>query len=262
MTTITQHAPGTFSWAELATSDQGGAKQFYTTLFGWTAHDSDMGGGQSYTVLKQGGKDVGALYTMKPEMAQHGVPPNWASYVSVESADAAAATARRLGGKIIMEPFDVFDMGRMAIIEDPTGAPFAVWEAKKHIGAGVLNENGALTWNELLTRNPKQAAAFYTGLFPWKAETMPMGNMDYTLFKRGEANAGGLFEITPEMGPMPANWSVYFQVEDTDATAAKAVGLGAKVIVPPTDVPNVGRFATIQDPQGAVFSFIAYPKQA
>lgn len=262
MTTVTQHAPGTFSWPELSTSNQEAAKKFYTTLFGWTAKDNDIGQGMTYTMLQKDGKDVGALCTLQPEQAKQGVPPNWLSYVAVDSADQAAARVKQLGGQVHMEPFDVFDFGRMAVMADPTGAVFAVWESKKHIGAGVLNENGAMTWNELLTNDPKKAAAFYTGVFPWKTETMPMDNGDYTLFKRGEANAGGLFEIRPEMGPMPPNWSVYFQVEDADATTAKAVGMGAKVFVPPTDVPHVGRFATLQDPQGAVFSIIAYPTQA
>jgi predicted enzyme related to lactoylglutathione lyase len=262
MTTITQHAPGTFSWPELSTTDQEGAKKFYLALFGWTAQDNDMGGNGTYTILRQNGKDVGALCTLQPQQVSNGTPPHWLTYVSVESADQSAARAKELGGQVHLEPFDVFDLGRMAVIQDPTGAAFAIWEAKKHIGAGVLDENGAMTWNELLTRDPKKAAAFYTGVFPWKAEVMPMDNVDYTVFKRGEANAGGMFQITPEMGPMPAFWSVYFQVEDTDAMTAKAVGLGAKVMMPPTDVPHVGRFATLQDPQGAVFSFMAYAKQA
>jgi len=258
MTTVTQHAPGTFSWPELSTSDPAGAKQFYTTLFGWTAHDQEMGGGPPYTILRKNGKDIGALCSINPDAAKAGVPSHWLSYVSVESADQSAARAKQLGGNVHAGPFDVGDLGRMAVLQDPTGATFAVWEAKKHIGAGLLDETGALTWTELLTRDTKQAATFYTGLFPWSTEVKPMGNMDYTLFKRGEAMAGGLFEITPEMGPMPANWSVHFQVDDTDAATAKAVGLGAKVVMPPMDVPNVGRFAVLFDPQGAPFSIMAY----
>ena len=262
MSTITQHAPGTFSWPELSTSDQAAAKKFYTTLFGWTAHDNDMGGGMSYTIVRKDGRDVGAICTLKPEQAKMGVPPNWLSYVSVDSADQAAAKAKQLGGTLLLEPFDVFDLGRMGVIQDPTGAIFAIWEAKKHIGATVLNETGALTWNELMTRDTKKATTFYTGLFPWKTETMAMdNNMDYTLFKRGEANAGGMFEIRPDMGQVPPNWGVYFQVENADATTAKATSLGAKVMMPPTDIPNVGRFAVLTDPQGAAFAIMTYSRQ-
>ena len=257
MTVITRHAPGTFSWPELATSDQSGGKKFYMALFGWTAQDNDMGENGTYTILRKDGKDVGGLYTLTKD--QPGVPPNWMSYVAVDSADQTAARAKELGGQVHAGPFDVAELGRMAVMQDPTGAMFAIWEAKQHIGAGVLNENGAMTWNELLTRDTKKAAAFYTALFPWKTESMAMSdNMDYTVFKRGEANAGGLFAITPEMGPMPPNWSVYFQVEDTDAMAAKATSLGAKIAMPPTDIPQVGRFAVVVDPQGAPFGIIAY----
>lgn len=256
MATVTQHAPGTFCWPELATTDQQGAKTFYTTLFGWEFSDSDMGGGESYTMLKLAGRDVGALYSMREEQRGQGIPPHWNSYVAVESADQAAAKAKALGGQVLMEPFDVFDAGRMAIVKDPTGAVFCVWQAKAHIGAGVLNELGALCWTELMTTDTGKAGTFYTGLFDWKAEAMPMAPMTYTIFKSGTAQAGGMMAITPEMGPVPPHWMVYFAVADCDAAVAKAKGLGAKVAVPPTDAPNVGRFAVLRDPQGAHFSVI------
>ena len=257
MATMTQHAPGTFCWPELATSDQEGAKKFYTSLFGWTFEDSDMGNGEMYTMLKLRGEAVGALYKMRPEQASSGMPPCWGSYVSVENADQVAARAKALGATVIMEPFDVMDVGRMAVIADPQGAVFQLWQPKKHIGAGVLDEVGALCWTELMTTDTGAAEAFYTGLLPWRAETKPMGpGMTYTIFRRGEAGAGGMMKITPEMGPVPPNWGVYFQVADCDATLAKATGMGAKVVVPPQDVPNVGRFAILTDPQGAHFAII------
>ena len=255
MATITQHAPGTFSWPELATTDQNGAKTFYTSLFGWTFNDNDMGGGEVYTMLQLAGRDLGALYTMRKEEQSTGVPTHWNSYVTVESADASAAKAKSLGGTVFAEPFDVMDVGRMAVIQDPTGAVFCLWQPKKHTGAGVLGEVGSLCWTELMTGDLKKAEAFYTGLFGWKTEPMP-GPVQYTVFKRGDQSAGGAMQITPEMGPIPPNWTVYFSVADCDAIAAKTTALGGKIIRPPADIPNIGRFAILTDPQGGVFAVI------
>ena len=259
MATITQHAPGTFCWPELATSDQPGAKEFYTRLFGWGSDDSPIGEGQVYTMLKLGDRQVGALFQMGKEQA--GMPPHWSSYVAVTSADEAAAKAAGLGAKVVMAPFDVMDHGRMAVFQDPQGAMVAVWQAKKHFGAGVLGEPGALTWTELLTTDPGAATRFYSGLFGWTTETKPMGPMTYTVFKRGEKDAGGMMEIVPQMGPMPPNWLNYFAVADCDQSVAKAIMLGGEVAIPPMDVPGVGRFAILNDPQGASFGIVTQPKQ-
>lgn len=256
MATTTQHAPGTFCWPELATVDQSGARGFYTKLFGWDFSDMDMGGGEKYTMFKLKDRYVGALYTMRPEERSTGAPPHWNSYVAVESADQAAEKAKSLGGTVVMPPFDVFDSGRMAFVQDPTGAFFGVWQAKQHPGAGVLDEIGALCWTELMTTDTKKAQAFYTGLFGWKAEPKPMGSTTYTIYKRGDAQAGGMMQITKEMGALPSHWMIYFEAADCDATVAKAGTLGAKTIMPPRDIPEVGRFAILQDPQGAAFSVI------
>jgi predicted enzyme related to lactoylglutathione lyase len=255
MATVTTHAPGTFCWPELATTDQAGAKTFYSKLFGWETSDSPIGEGEFYTMLKLGGRDVGALYTQRAEERAHGAPPHWNSYVAVASADQAAAKAKSLGGTILAEAFDVMDVGRMAIIQDPNGAIFCVWQAKSHAGAGLLGEPGALVWTELMTSDVGKAKAFYTTLFGWKAEEMPMGpGQTYTILNNGEAKAGGMMQITKEMGPMPSAWGIYFGTADCDASVAKATSLGAKVVVPVQPIPGIGRFAVLQDPQGAYFS--------
>lgn len=255
MATVTQHAPGTFCWPELGTLDQNAAKTFYSSLFGWAIRDTDMGNGEIYTVFTLNGADVAALYTMREEERKM-APPHWNSYVAVESADQAAAKAKELGATVLMEPFDVMDIGRMAILMDPTGAVFQVWEAKTHIGVGVLDEPSSLCWTELMTTDAAKAKAFYTGLLPWKTEAMPMPQGEYTLWKRGDVSAGGMMEITPQMGPIPPHWMPYFAVVDCDATVAKALKLGGSTIVPAQDIPEVGRFAVLKDGQGAVFSIL------
>jgi predicted enzyme related to lactoylglutathione lyase len=250
------YKPGTFCWVELGTTDSEAAKKFYTSLFGWTFNDQPVGPGGVYSILLQDGKDVGGLYGMPPEMTNNGVPPHWMSYVSVANADESAAKAKSLGGTLMKEPFDVADVGRMAIIQDPTGATFALWQANKHPGASLVNVPNSFCWNELSTPDTGKAGEFYTGLFGWGKNVQEMGPMTYTSFMNGERPAGGMYKPTPDMGEVPPHWLAYFAVSDTDATAAKAKDLGATLFVPPSDIPGVGRFSVIQDPQGAVFGII------
>jgi predicted enzyme related to lactoylglutathione lyase len=210
-----------------------------------------------YTMLRIRGLEIGAMCNLQPEQKAHGVPPHWMSYVAVESADDAAKKASSLGGKVMADAFDVMDVGRMAIIQDPQGAMFCVWQAKAHIGARLVGENGTFGWDELWTTNRKKAAEFYTGLFGWGAKEGDMGGMGvYTEWQNAGQSIGGMMEIAPEMGPVPPNWLPYFMVEDCDATSEKAKSSGGKLFVPPTDIPNVGRFSVIGDPQGAMFAII------
>jgi predicted enzyme related to lactoylglutathione lyase len=250
------YKPGTFCWVELGTTDGEAAKKFYTELFGWSFNDSPVGPGMVYTMLKLDGKDVGALYQMPPEMTANGVPPNWLSYASVTSADESAAKAKELGATLMKEPFDVMTVGRMAVVQDPTGAVFALWQAGTHKGAGVVNAPNSLCWNELSTPDTTKAGDFYTGLFGWGKNVQQMGPMTYTSFMNGDRPAGGMYTPTPDMGEVPPHWLVYFAVDDTDAMAEKAGELGGKIILPPADIPGTGRFAVVQDPQGAVFGII------
>src|SRR6185295_112641 len=221
-------APGTFCWVELGTSDASGAKDFYTKLFWWGYVDNPMGPDMVYTMLKLDGKDVGALYQLMPDMVKQGIPPHWLSYVFVTSADETAAKAKELGATLMKEPFDVFDIGRMAVIQDPTGAVFAIWQAGTHQGAAVVNVPNSFCWNELATPDTSKAGDFYTGLFGWGKKVQDMGPMTYTSFMNGDRPAGGMYTPTPEMGEIHPNWLVYFAVDDTDAACKKANDLGAK----------------------------------
>lgn len=259
MPEVTSHEPGSFCWIELNTSDPAAAKTFYTNLFGWDAEDTPAGPDMVYTMLRVKGADVGAMCGLQPEQKAHGVPPHWMTYVAVESADDAAAKAASLGGTVLAGAFDVMDVGRMAIIQDPTGATFCLWQAKANIGFKLVGDPGAFGWDELWTTDPSKAAEFYAGLFGWTAQESgadapaPGG---YTEWKLGGKSIGGMLKIVPEMGPVPPNWLPYFMVEDCDATADKAAASGGKLMVPPQDIPNVGRFSVIQDPQGAGFAII------
>jgi hypothetical protein len=255
--TVTQaHAPGSFCWAEVGTSDSQDAKRFYTGLFGWSFQEQPIGENEFYTLFEVGGKQVAALYQLTPQQRSEGVPPHWLSYVATESADRSVARARELGATVLAEPFDVFDFGRMGVIQDPTGAAVGLWEPRSHTGFGLVGEPNSHCWNELCTADAPRAERFYTGLFGWESRKQPMGDFVYTYFSQGARNRGGMMQIAPEWGPMPPNWMVYFAVDDCDAKAALAETLGGRILMPPTDVPEIGRFATLQDPQGAAFSII------
>lgn len=257
-----EYKPGTFCWVELTTTNGQAAKKFYTELFGWTFTDNPIGPDMVYTMLKLNGKDVGALYQMSGDMTAQGIPPNWLSYASVTSADESAAKAKSLGANSLKEPFDVGDVGRMAVIQDPTGAVFALWQAKKHKGAGIVNVPGALVWNELTTSDTARAGEFYSGLFGWGIDAKTFGPTEYTIFQNGDRGAGGMFKLTSDMAGVPPFWLVYFAVDDCDAKVKKATELGATTIKPADDIPGVGRFAILQDPQGAAFAIIKTEPQS
>jgi uncharacterized protein len=252
----TDFKPGTFCWVELGTSNSEAAKSFYSQLFGWDFVDNPMGDQGVYTILKLDGKDVGGLYQLMPDMVAQGIPPNWMSYVSVTNADETAEKATATGATVLQGPFDVSTIGRMAVINDPTGAVFSLWQAGTLCGSGIYNVPGSFCWNELGTNDTAKAGEFYSGLFGWDRDTQDFGPMEYTMFKNGDRGAGGMYKITPEMGPIPPHWLVYFAVDDCDAKVQKATELGATVMKPADDIPGIGRFAILIDPQGAAFALI------
>lgn len=256
MQEVPEYKPGTFCWVELGTSDGAAAKNFYTQLFGWDYEDNPMGPDSVYTLLKLDGKDVGGLYQLMPDMVAQGIPPHWLSYVSVTSADESAEQVKSEGATIMNGPFDVATIGRMAVVKDPTGAVFALWQAKEHKGAGIYNVPNSFIWNELGTTDTQKAGEFYSNVFGWSQEAFPGSPVEYTVFKNGDRGAGGMYRITPEMGPIPPHWLVYFAVDDCDAKVQKATELGARVMKPAEDIPGVGRFAILIDPQGAAFAIL------
>jgi len=258
MPEFSSHAPGTFCWPELATTDQKGGVAFYRALFGWDVIEQPIGPTDVYSMFTLRGLEVAAASTLQADERQLGVPSHWNSYVSVVSADESAKRAQELGGKVLAPAFDVMDAGRMAVLQDPTGAVISVWEPKRHIGAKILREPGALGWTELLTNDTAAAEKFYTQLFGWKAKVSP----EYTEFSVGSSPDAGMMKLDPKWGDVPPHWMPYFQVNDCDATAAKATADGGQIHVPPSDIPNVGRFAMLADPQGATVAVIAITQRS
>jgi len=252
MPQVDMHSPGDFCWMELGTTDQKGAKQFYQSLFGWMPNDMDMGPNGVYTIFRLNGRDCAAAYTTGQEERAHNTPPHWMLYIAVENADASVNKAAELGGKVIARAFDVGDVGRMAVIEDATGAMFTVWQGKKNPGIGVAGEPGAFCWADLSTADPERAKQFYSGLFGWQLEASEKDPSGYLHIKNGEKFIGGIPPAQHRDPKTRPNWLIYFAVADVDASAAKAKQIGARFYVEPMSIEGVGRMAVMADPQGAV----------
>lgn len=245
----TEYAPGTFSWVDLTTTDQEGAKAFYSGLFGWQSDDRPVGDGVYYSMQQVDGRAVAAISPQPQQQRDAGVPPVWNSYVTVGSADAAAERAAELGGTVHAPPFDVLDAGRMAVIQDPQGAFFMVWEARENIGATLVNAPGAFCWNELHSPDLDSSASFYGELFGWRMQAFE-GMQDYFVIMNGERSNGGLRKLDQPGGP--PIWMVYFATDDLEGALAKVEKLGGGKHSGPTDI-GIARIGVVHDPQGAWF---------
>ncbi|HVT44296.1 MAG TPA: VOC family protein [Thermoanaerobaculia bacterium] len=257
MPEVNSPVPGHFCWIELATSDPSAAKKFYAGVFGWGVNENDMGEIGVYTIFRKNDRDVAAMYGLMPEQKAQGVPSNWLTYIGVESADDIAAKAQSLGATLLQPPFDVFDFGRMAVLQDPQGAVFALWEAKTHCGVTIRDEANTLCWNELATNDAGASRSFYTALIGWEAKVSP----EYTEWYLDGKPLGGMRTIN-EGEPTPPNWMPYFMVDDVDATTNSVLAGGGTAHVPPRDMMSVGRFSVVGDPQGAVFALFKPAEQA
>jgi predicted enzyme related to lactoylglutathione lyase len=270
-------------WVDTRQPDPEAAVSFYSGLFGWELEDSaPPGSPRRYFIARLRGRDVAAIGSQPEGLS---MPAAWNMYVWVDSADEATAIATRAGGSTLMEPFDVGDSGRMAVLADPEGAAFCVWEARAHRGAQLVNEHATWNFNELNTRDPGGAQTFYRAMFGWEATTLVTGDGGFTMWRRPgygdflaerdpelrERMAGpgvpeGFADAVAWLQPMtngpspagtPAHWSTTFAVDDADAIAERAAELGGTVLAPPFDAPWV-RMTVIRDPQGAVFTASKY----
>jgi predicted enzyme related to lactoylglutathione lyase len=250
---FTEYPQGSPNWVDLATTDLAASVAFYSALFGWqgeTSPDPQYGG---YTIMHLGDDAVaGAGPVMMP-----GQPVAWTQYLAVDDADATVAAAQAAGGTILAPAMTVGDQGRMAILADPTGAAFGIWQKLDFAGAQVANEADTWSWSELRSLDPEAAAAFYTTVFGLRVESVDMGGMPYYLLKIGDKSVGGLMGMAGIFPPgVPSHWHVYFTVADVEATAAKAGELGGTVLGAAQEQAGAGRWIPLADPQGAQFSII------
>lgn len=240
---------GVPSWADLATPDFEGAKRFYSALFGWDCQDQEPDAGP-YALAMQRGEPAAGIYQAQGDMASV-----WTTYIAVDDADSTAEKITEAGGRILMEPYDVTDSGRMAIASDPSGAIFGIWQARNFPGAAVVNEHGALNWNELTTDDIAGGLDFYRQVFGYETETSqtPSGR-DYHMLKVGGRGIAGAME--PPRPEIPNNWGVYFAVDDVAKAEQVAKENGGSVVYGPMESPGVGTFVGIADPYGAHLTLI------
>ncbi len=266
MPKIEKYTQGTPSWTDYGAPDQHAAKVFYAEIFGWTIYEDNFmkmdpdAPGMFYSMAMKEGSYTCAIHTQEAREKEMGIPPHWKVYLKVDDVDAVTAKVAGLGGQVFAGPFNVFESGRMSIIADPTGAVVNLWQPINHIGAGVKSEPGALSWAELLTREQQKAAQFYSDLLGVGLDSdmpSPDGGQ-YIVFMAGEEGVAGCMTMPEQVQKMdaPNHWEVYFQVQDVDATVELSESLGANTVVPPMDIPEVGRIAYLIDPQGAGFGVI------
>jgi len=248
--------PGIFGWVDLSTSDVEAAREFYTGMFGWDGTDVPTPMGPVYTMFRIDGRLVAGMGPQPPGMAAAGVPSMWNSYIMVEDVDAVLDHVVAAGGTVTMPGMDVMTEGRMAMIADPSGAVVGLWQPQDHRGAELFNVPGALTWNELQTRDLDAATPFYERVFGWR--WAPMDDSGYLVghldTKEGEdtSNCGAMATPPGVPAEAPSLWNVYFAVADCDASVTRATELGGTVFLPAMAM-GPGRFAGISDPTGAMF---------
>lgn len=262
MAKFDSYQQGTPSWVEHSSSDPQASKEFYGQLFGWDFEDNPMtdDAGNDLGVYSIAKLDDDRIAGLGPVMDQ-AQPSSWGVYLASDDVDAAVLKAQGAGGKVLAPPMDVPDQGRMAWVTDPSGAAIGLWQEKGFAGTQRANEPGTPIWNELVTPDIDAVTPFYADTVGLRAQTDPMGDDGgtYTGFYVGEAMKCGA--MPPQQEGTPPHWNVYFNVDDTDATVARAKELGGTAIAQPFDVPGVGRLAVLQDPQGAMFNLMQNPSE-
>jgi predicted enzyme related to lactoylglutathione lyase len=258
-----RHTAGTFGWADLLTPDVAAAKHFYGGLLGWTFEDVPTPVGVDYTMCYVDGEMVCGLGPQPPGMGADGVPPMWNSYVFVEDADAVAAAAERAGGRVVMPPMDVMESGRMVMVSGPDGAVVGAWQPREHQGTEVTGGPGAVTWNELQSRDLGAAREFTSSVFGWRWDRQP-GDMEYWVahVDATSDDIGGAMTMPDGVSPAaPSMWVIYFAVDDCETSADQVSDLGGQLFLPPMEM-GPGTFAGATDPAGAMLYFGSFPALA
>ena len=249
-------AIGTVAWVDLQTPDLDKARRFYGELLGWSFIGGDDPNTGFYTTAQIRGRKVAGLVKSSGQIK---APPSWTVYFATDNADDLVRRAKDAGGSVLMPPMDVMEHGRMALLTDPAGATFGIWQAKQHPGAEIVDEPGAMTWHEVYSHDVTKAREFYAQVFGLEQERLDSPSMEYWTLHKGDKTVGGVMQMTAGMPrDLPSHWNTYFAVADADASAKRVTALGGKVMQPPFDTPY-GRMSTVVDPLGARFCIVEPP---
>lgn len=251
-----EHTPGTPTWIDLTSPDLVISARFYGGLLGWDTAvrgPADLTGG--YLSFRVQGLDVAGLGRL--DDGEEEEPPAWTTYFAVRDIDDVVAQVEANDGRVLQGPVEVPEAGHRALLADPTGAVFGVWQAGGHHGADLIGGPSSMCWNQLASRNIEASKRFYGTVFGWESDTTPYETSTYTSFRADGRDLIGMVEMDRSWPRgLPSHWMTYFRVDDCDAVAAQAAELGGEVSVEPYDMPHIGRTAVIGDPHGAVFSIV------
>lgn len=258
------YAQGTPNWVDLQTPDVAAGKAFYGPLFDWTFDDVVDSAGRRLAVARKRDGVVAAIGPVLPRAHDHAhdqhahdiAAARWNTYLAVDDVGAALTRVKAAGGSVLAPATDVDDAGVLAVVRDVGGAVVHLWQAGAKIGATIVNEPGAVIWNELTTDDLHGAVAFYKRVFRLAGEVGDPGGGPYVTFKvKGEPVAGAC----PRGGTgAPSHWHVYFAVDDAARAAARAVELGGDVLAGPMPTA-IGPMAALRDSLGAMFSVFEVP---
>jgi|APTNR8051073442_1049403.scaffolds.fasta_scaffold03913_7 hypothetical protein len=249
---------GTFCWAEVAVGDLKTAQRFYTELFGWAPRELGIGRGWSYTVLEADSEAIAGLYEIGPTQRAKGATPAWHAYVLVKDVEAVTEQVLELDGTVLSPPLDIADIGRMAVVRDPQGAVFCLWqEPPEHVPRGTTETRlGRICWTDLMTTDTDSAAMFYAALFGWSAVARNDGDASSVDFLLGGVPVAGMERITPADPDLTPRWIATVAVADVDFAIRRAVRLGGRVVRNPADRPGMGRIAVVSGPDEAPFAVV------
>ncbi|MGN9757676.1 VOC family protein [Streptomyces sp. SD31] len=253
----TRYVTGAPNWIDLGTPDIEGAASFYGGLFGWRFQPGGPETGGYGLFQLDGRTTAGGMQTTEEQG-----PPSWTVYFQTPDVDATAKAAEQAHGSVLMQPMDVMDLGRMAILADKAGVSFGLWQPGTNKGLDVVQEPGSLCWLELYTTDVPAAAGFYNATLGLETFALDFYGGTYTTFSPAGEGEDAMFGGVVDKADDPAEahgaayWLPYFEVTDADATVAKAQELGGTARMPATDLPDVGRIAKLTDPYGARFAVI------
>lgn len=243
---------GRFAWHDLMTTDKERSLGFYRELFPeWSINDVDMGAAGTYQMIEVGGCQVGSVVAMEPDA---GLPSHWISYIAVDDCAATVAKCEQIGGTVAYPPLDVPNVGKFAVIQDDQGAAVKPFELAKELTRPDSSTPAHFVWHELLTRDVSAARSFYQTLFGWSSFETPIGDKGtYVMYRIGDEDVAGSLTM-PADAQSPPNWLPYLLTPDIDARSKRVEELGGMTYVPPSDIPDIGRFAVHADPTGASFA--------
>ncbi|MFQ4148272.1 VOC family protein [Arthrobacter sp. LAPM80] len=237
------------------TSDMKKSQEFYAALFGWTYDVGDQETYGGYTTAFKDGKSVAGL--MQSQEDGQGYPDMWSTYLRVDNIEQTMAAAKNAGAMPFMEPMDVPEQGKMAMIGDPGGAAVGMWEFGGHTGFQAHEVDGAAAWHELHSKDYAAAVDFYTNIFGLQASVMSdTPEFRYTNLVDGGKELAGIMDASGYLpAEVPSSWQIYFQTNDVDAAIALALTMGATIVNPAEDSPY-GRIAGLTDCTGAMFKLV------